>query len=96
MFHIAESDKTFIYELDEKGPGGVNRWWAKVYAGNELDNSKTSQESVEAIAKLLAAAPALYEALDVILKNMTTADIYSSEGLHDAYDAAKAALAAAK
>lgn len=55
-------DQSFVYALNERG---TNIFWAHAYGGWKGRNAdeRTSDEEVEANAKLMAAAPVLLKAL---------------------------------
>jgi hypothetical protein len=83
-YKISDTDKTFFYEsLDSN----IRKWSAYV-APHTI-----SIDEAEKIAKLLAAAPLLYEALEGLVEAYMKTNGFC---LDDRLIAAKAALAAAK
>lgn len=55
---LADSDKTFIYELNERG---VNRFSAHV------QDAHTSREELENIARLMVNSPKMLDALECLI-----------------------------
>ena len=78
-------------------------WWATIEPGLDNNFEETPKETISKIAKLLAAAPVLYSALEDVAQALAwqvhgECRGYSEKllSVNDALDAAKAALAAAK
>ena len=92
LFEIEDHNKTRI-----QGDSERRAWFADVWTHYTVDDKPcTSTKDLEAITKLLAAAPMLYSALEGLVTYLedTTMD-WDIKKLSE-YRAAKAALAAAK
>lgn len=85
-FLIAGEDKTFIYAL---GPGGTNTFFCQVQSAGPERISKAEKE---AVAALMADAPALLEALSELL-NSEWQDDDGHPRLEAARDKARALIA---
>ena len=75
---LAGEDKTFIYAL---GPGGTNTFFCQVQSAGPERISKAEKE---AVAALMADAPALLDALEGLVKDIPSAMDYEDAAVSKA------------
>lgn len=83
---LARRDEQFVYALNEQG---YNRFWAHVRGGNTGPGEHTTEEELEANARLIANSP---ELLEVVVRLSAQATRLRLPG-QSVTDAEKAALA---